>query len=205
MKLVKIAAEALFIAIAILVTAVGIVSYMNDDTASRPYMDDKEFVTKAMDITGAKLSPARKTVLIDTIVRVTDRVFQNDDQAKRQFIVIMAIESGLNPDISKSKVGAVGIAQIMPKYAQNFADLCELGQLSLPQDLENTEINMMLGACLFKSLINKFQNTSLAVIAYNSGQHSDAVSQLQKLTATKNTETAWYLAKFSYIAHLLGV
>lgn len=151
-----------------------------------------EYSIVVMDHCKVKHSAARKRILADQIGRIVGQQFQ-DRQHAQAFIALMCIESRFD-DGAQSPVGAVGISQLMPQYAQNFADICSIGKVER-RDLDNTEVNMRLGACFFKSLLVKFDgNVALALSAYNSGAASKTTAQLGQL-GSSNPETAGYLAR----------
>ena len=65
-----------------------------------------------------------------------------------------------------SRVGAVGLMQIMPLTAQELGDIRALDQT-------NPRINILTGARFLRILINRFQgNLVLAIAAYNAGPSS---------------------------------
>jgi hypothetical protein len=98
-------------------------------------------------------------------------------------------------------MGATGVAQIMPKYAKEFASLCNLGELG-PNDVEDTFLNLTLGACLFSHLLKQTSNSMIALAAYNAGERSSAVKELIRL-GTMNLETANYVAKNAYLREVM--
>jgi len=81
---------------------------------------------------------------------------------------VMRRESLFDP-LAKSKVGALGLMQIMPSTARRVAK--SLG-LKRPRQADILEIenNINLGTQYFKSVLNRFENNvSLAAAAYNAG------------------------------------
>lgn len=160
-------------------------------------VDDREVLLETtvhiMDVCGAKLSPARGAILAQQIVRVL--MDRTGNQAQREaFVSLLCIESKFDT-AAKSPVGATGVAQVMPALAQNFADICSLGQLS-PNDINDVEVNLQLGSCLFFSLLERFNgNVALALSAYNSGADSKTTKAVSNL-GTGHVETGWYIAKY---------
>jgi len=115
--------------------------------------------------------------LVFVINKVFDRVFYN------KYVQSSAIEFKLDPALifsviseesrfnnsAASKVGAVGLMQIMPKTSKEIAN--ELGIKNFDiQMLGNPEINIRLGSCYLKKLIVWYDgNLILALSAYNAG------------------------------------
>lgn len=157
-----------------------------------------EFALLMMDIVGADLSPMRRKVLARTIVRVTGEIFEGYNH-REAFIGLVAQESRFNAN-AKSPVGATGLAQIMPQYAPDFAKLCGLNDFK-PADLVDVELNLYLGACFYRDLLeNKLINGNpvAAQTAYNSGQNGAALKNLLAQRAITNTETSNYSTMISY-------
>lgn len=161
-----------------------------DDT-----LTTREFTVKLMKRCNAKLSEARTEVLLDQLVRVVHQRFDNTDD-RQAFLMLLCIESAFNQE-AKSPVGALGIAQLMPQYAQGFAKLCGYGTLDA-KDIQDTEVNLHLGACLFKDLLKVTGNTYLAAASYNAGGASASVKNLKDLKAAV-PETANYVAKLAIL------
>lgn len=155
----------------------------------------KDFVSGIMTRCRADLSPARAEILRDQITRIAVKRIEGKE-AQQAFIFILCIESKYN-QAAKSPVGAVGMAQLMPKYAPDFAKHCGLGELR-PDDINDSEINLHLGACFFNSLVKETGNVYLAAAAYNSGLASSSVKNLKALGAPV-PETAAYVAKVAYL------
>jgi soluble lytic murein transglycosylase-like protein len=87
----------------------------------------------------------------------------------------------------------------MPQYAKEFAAKCGINDLD-QADLEVAEINLMVSACRFRTLLEIFDGqVSLALVAYNAGQSSNQVKQLQELKNLSTVETSSYLSKFMYL------
>lgn len=158
-----------------------------------------DFIDKVMAKVKADISPLKKEILIDKVIRVSNKYFKTV-QDKQSFVIILSIESKFNQE-SKSSVGAVGIGQLMPKYFQDFAKQCQLKVNN--NDIYDIDVNLAVSACHFNQLIKENNSTLLAVAAYNAGLHSHAVKGLKKLT-TINQETSNYVAKFAFVKESLG-
>jgi soluble lytic murein transglycosylase len=80
---------------------------------------------------------------------------------------VMRQESGFRPAV-RSRVGAVGLLQLMPTTAEKVAE--ELGEKVEPQELTRAHTNVRLGAAYLRKLIDTFQGSvPLALAAYNAG------------------------------------
>jgi hypothetical protein len=156
----------------------------------------EEFTLKVMDTCKAQLSEVKQKILAGQIARVGLEKF-TDRRHQEAFVLLVCIESKFQAN-AKSKVGAVGLTQIMPQYAQEFAEKCGLGKLD-KEDLIDSEVNLRIGACNLRSLIARFDgNVSLAFAGYNSGASSPTTKKMASL-AEANIETANYVAKYSIL------
>ena len=81
---------------------------------------------------------------------------------------VMRRESLFDP-FAKSRVGALGLMQLMPSTAKNVAN--SLGMKKLNQsDILKVDNNINLGTKYFRTVMNRFDNNvSLAAAAYNAG------------------------------------
>jgi len=155
------------------------------------------YVLTQMKIVNARMSSIRKQVIARQIVTTTMDIFESQEHRK-QFVTLIAIESKFNPK-AKSHVGAVGIGQVMPQYAKEFAAKCGINDLDT-DDLEIAEVNLTVSACRFRELLEIFKGqVSLALVAYNAGANSNQVKQLQELRNLSTVETSSYLSKFMYL------
>lgn len=81
--------------------------------------------------------------------------------------IIFAIiknESNFENEISSNK-GAKGLMQLMEATAKEVADILQLEYINL----SDAEINIQLGTKYFSMLYQKYNNTELALAAYNAG------------------------------------
>jgi hypothetical protein len=159
----------------------------------------KDFTFKAMETCGVDFSVARKNTLANTIAQVIPSYIK-ERKEQELFVILLCVESKYD-NKGKSSAGAVGIAQILPKYAQNFSNLCNMGDLR-QGDAEDLLINLSLGACLFNSLHLELKSSMLSFAAYNAGLRSDAVRSMAGL-GTMNKETANYVAKAAFLKEKL--
>jgi hypothetical protein len=187
----------LFIVAAALTScSVGNATNIERQEISSKETDLADFTIRVMDTCRAPLSEARKGILSRQISRIAKEKFTTRSH-QEAFILLICIESKFQAT-ARSKVGAVGLTQLMPQYAQEFASRCELGKIET-KDLEDSEMNLRIGACNLRHLIGTFDgNISLAFAGYNSGASSPTTKKMAKL-AEANTETANYVAKYSIL------
>lgn len=157
----------------------------------------RETIQRLMKLVKTDISDMSQKVITDTIVRVTKERFETFEE-RRTFAIVLAIESKFRRE-AKSPVGATGIAQVMPQYAEEFAKKCNLLAFK-KDDLVDSEINMTIGACQFKALMAEMNNNIAAVlVAYNAGPNSASLKQLKTLANMTNTEPSSYVAKYFYL------
>lgn len=80
---------------------------------------------------------------------------------------IIKAESNFKDD-AKSNSNAIGLMQVMLSTAQEMGESLEIEQIT-EEKLYNPEINIKIGVKYFKSLLEKYNNYNLAIIAYNAG------------------------------------
>ena len=150
-----------------------------------------------MQMVETKLSKTAQNVIAKSIVNVSMEIFSNQEERK-QFVVLVGIESKFNPK-AHSGAGAVGLTQVIPKYAKEFGAQCGMGDVTR-DDLDNHDINLLVGACRFKALLDSLNsNVALALVAYNAGQNSNQLKQLKSLSNITNVETSSYIAKYTFL------
>lgn len=150
-----------------------------------------------MKMVETKLSRTAQNVIAKSIVNTSMEIFSTQEERK-QFVVLVGIESKFNPK-ARSSAGAIGLTQVIPKYAKEFAAKCGMDDVT-SEDLENQDINLLVGACRFKALLDKLNsNVALALVAYNAGQSSNQLKQLQSLNNITNIETSSYVAKYTFL------
>ena len=154
------------------------------------------FTFLMMDVVNADLSTLRRQILARTLVRVTGEIFA-EYRHREAFIGIVAQESKFAAAV-KSPAGAVGISQILPQYAGDFARLCGLSDFK-SQDLMDVELNMYLGACFYRDLLEKLGgNTTSAQVAYNGGLYGAGLKALLSQKNIANQENSNYPVQISY-------
>lgn len=150
-----------------------------------------------MKMVETKLSRTAQNVIAKSIVNTSMEIFSTQEERK-QFVVLVGIESKFNPK-ARSSAGAIGLTQVIPRYAKEFATKCGMDDVT-SEDLENQDINLLVGACRFKALLDKLNsNVALALVAYNAGQSSNQLKQLQSLNNITNIETSSYVAKYTFL------
>jgi hypothetical protein len=166
---------------------------------SQKLSDDERlgsFTLLMMDIVKADLSSLRRQILARTLVRVTGEIF-TDYRHREAFVGIVAQESRFSAS-AKSSAGATGIAQLMPQYASDFARLCGLSDFK-QADLLDVELNLYLGACYYRDLLEKLGgNTTSAQVAYNGGLYGAGLKSLLAQQNISNTENSNYPTQISY-------
>ena len=155
------------------------------------------YATLMMKMVETKQSNAARNTIAKAIVNVSMEIFSSQEERK-QFVVLVGIESKFSPK-AKSGAGAVGLTQVIPKYAQEFGAKCGLNDVTR-EDLDLIDVNLLVGACRFKALLDKLNsNVALALVAYNAGANSDQLKQLKTLNNITNVETSSYVAKYTFL------
>lgn len=171
--------------------------------ASRSPIPTPVLTSEVLEVMAAchvKLSPPRQVAMARQVARVAAETFSKEQEAKSWFS-LLCIESRYE-NSSVSSAGAIGLSQLMPNYSQHFSDACGLGKLEAG-DIKDPELNLRLGACLFRDLLREFEgNTALALSGYNSGAGSGTT---KKLAAGGNgvEETNGYLARHYVLSEKL--
>lgn len=118
---------------------------------------------------------------------------------------VMRRESLFDP-LAKSRVGALGLMQLMPYTARSVAK--SLG-LKRPRqaDILNIDYNIKLGTKYFKTVLNQFDdNVSLAAAAYNAGPRNVKkwLPEKETLAADLWVETVPFKETRNYIQAVLA-
>lgn len=83
---------------------------------------------------------------------------------KNVIFAIIKNESNFENEVSSNK-GAKGLMQLMEATAEEVAEILEIEDI----DLSDAKINIQLGTKYFSMLYKKYNNTELALAAYNAG------------------------------------
>lgn len=188
----------LLLAMAMLLLSCNLNSIVPTANVQKPSDDERlgNFTLLMMDIVQADLSTLRRQILARTLVRVTGEIF-TDYHHREAFVGIVAQESRFSAG-AKSPAGATGIAQLMPQYASDFARLCGLSDFK-QADLMDVELNLYLGACYYRDLLEKLGgNVTSAQVAYNGGLYGAGLKSLLAQKNISNTENSNYPTQISY-------
>lgn len=179
------------------------VSSVNDDYNSSQLLLPSQkddlilFIKKAFQFCNTNNISEFKLKLLENYILTVANSYFTTQEHKEAFILLLCIESKFNNTV-KSSAGAIGIAQVMPKFAKEFLSECGITETLMEHEVSDFFVNIHIGACRFKTLLEKHNNISLALAAYNSGAYSQSVKKL-KTIQTGHPETMAYLAKFSYL------
>jgi len=121
--------------------------------------------------------------------------FPDSAKARTYWLILLCMESGFNPKAGPSPAGAIGIGQIMPQYAKEFAAYCRIAPPS-PKKLARIDINLAISSCRWSELFDMFNgNVALALASYNAGPNSNDIERIKRNgTRSINRETMGYLA-----------
>jgi len=114
----------------------------------------------------ARLQQLDPNISEDTIAKLVTSIvyFSNIYNIDPELVIaIMVTESNLNTQ-AISKVGAIGLMQVMPLWVE------QLDWLESPADLLQMDKNIRAGTFIYRSYLDKFNgNHQLALLAYNKG------------------------------------
>jgi hypothetical protein len=157
------------------------------------------YLDATLELVPPKGTTAQVKYTKDMILRVSKKVFGRDIETAKNFITLLAIESRFDVR-AKSSAGAIGLAQVIARFAPEFGSRC--GLVFESQDMDVPELNVTAGACQFKYLVEKHGSTSLALVAYNAGTYSKSVKSMKVMSGVSNLETANYVTKHTYVKEL---
>ena len=103
-----------------------------------------------------------------------------------------------------SKKGAIGLMQILPSTAQEVANKLQIEDYK-NELLYNADMNILIGCCYLRTLIDKFGNEELALLSYNAGpttvirwlRNEKYSNDGKKITSIPYSETRNYLKKIN--------
>ena len=67
-----------------------------------------------------------------------------------------------------SNAGALGLMQLLPSTAQDMADILNIAEFT-PEDLYTPATNIRLGSLYLSTLLNRYNDLTTALFAYNAG------------------------------------
>jgi len=144
-----------------------------------------------------KLSDGKKQILARAIVRVSNDIFETDEN-KKAFITVLAIESSFQR-FAQSPTGPKGYAQLARASFHEAMKDCGVDNLK-DDDVWETDFNLYAGACYFRKVLEKFNGDPYAaIVAYNQGPNSDSAKTYAKHGWIENTEALKYVARFSFL------
>jgi soluble lytic murein transglycosylase len=135
-------------------------------------------------------------------VEVIEQQSQRHDLNPLLVTALIRQESRFEPDI-KSKVGAVGLMQMMPKTGAWAAQNLNLKTYTL----ENPDDNIKLGTWFLDQIHRTFKNNSLlAVASYNAGQGNMAkwMQQRKSMDPDEFVEAIPYDETKDYVKQVFG-
>lgn len=84
-------------------------------------------------------------------------------------LALIKVESGWDAD-AESRAGARGLMQVMPETAQHVVDAGMLGEKTAdPGKLDDPEHNIRIGTAYLGYLMERFDDKTIALAAYNGG------------------------------------
>jgi len=95
---------------------------------------------------------------------------ENYDLDAALIAAVIYRESKFDPD-AESRSGAIGLMQLLPSTAEGIA-LNTGGERFVVRDLYDPEINVRYGSFYLRRLLRKYDDTRLALAAYNAGQRN---------------------------------
>lgn len=154
------------------------------------------FTRETMKVCKAKMSEGKEILLAKQIARIAEERLEGRTH-QEAFVLLICIESRFDGN-ARSKVGAIGLTQVMPKLVPDFAKACGIGEITAV-DAADSETNLTLGACVFRSLLDRFNgNVTLSLAGYNSGPDSPTTRKMGALQMG-HPETAGYVAAFAML------
>ena len=108
-----------------------------------------------------------------------DEIIKNVKKVNPLLIAALIRQESAFQDAAKSRVGAMGLMQLMPATARLYDRKLKKGSLMIP------EVNLRIGIHYFELLVDRYQgDVELALAAYNAG--AEVVDRWQKRYPVKN-------------------
>jgi hypothetical protein len=181
----------------------------------REFRKQRLFVTRIRSRSRSRFQPDRATPTLNAD-RWSDLCGPDDgagreliEELNRQIVVpVRVVSSELQRRLQHVEgeeahpAGAIGLAQVMPAYSREFGKNCGVKDFK-DSDLTDPELNLTIGACIFRALIIAYKgNLGAVLVAYNAGGASLSMKQLQSLNNITNDETPRYVTRFFYLDQL---
>ena len=118
----------------------------------------------------ATLAPMRLQVETEQLERILQSVHDNAQRFDLDPVMLLAVihvESRFDPGAVSSK-GAMGLMQIRPSTAREVAGSLGI-ELTADEQLFDPELNILLGSCYLRYLVDRFDDHHIALSAYNAG------------------------------------
>jgi len=123
----------------------------------------------------APLSPATLASMqprleLEQLERILESVHDSALRFDLDPVMILAVihvESRFDPEAVSPK-GAMGLMQILPDTAREVADSLGI-ELTTDDELHDPELNILLGSCYLRYLVDRFDDHHIALAAYNAG------------------------------------
>ena len=118
----------------------------------------------------ATLAPMRLQVETEQLERILQFVHDNAQRFDLDPVMLLAVihvESRFDPGAVSSK-GAMGLMQIRPTTAREVAGSLGI-ELTADEQLFDPELNILLGSCYLRYLVDRFDDHHIALSAYNAG------------------------------------
>jgi hypothetical protein len=165
-------------------------------------LDDRlgQYAINMMYRSGAqnRLSKGKMQILARSIVRVANDIFPESEQKRRDFVMVLAIESGFNR-FAQSPTGPKGYGQLARASFHEGMRECGMSDMH-DEDVWETDLNLYAAACYFKKmLISADNDTGLAVISYNQGSNSESAKSYKKSGDMTQLEPLRYLSKITFL------
>lgn len=144
------------------------------------------------------LSKGMMLMLARSIVRVANDIFPEEEQKRKDLVMVLSIESGFKR-FAQSPTGPKGYGQLARATFHEALKDCGVSDLK-DEDVWETDLNLYAAACYFKKMLNSSDNdTGLAAVSYNQGSNSDSAKSYKKYGDMKELEPLRYLTKITFL------
>jgi hypothetical protein len=162
------------------------------ETVSKPQVNLKPTIERALDLSKPNISPAKRQMLVKMLDHIAMDVFV-EHRHREYWIALLGVESRYD-GTAKSPVGALGLGQLLPQYRNDFGKTCGIIEVA-EIDVRDDYTNAYLSACYFRYLIETLGNSvPLALTAYNAGPNSHSLKSVNNGGAPVK-ETSDYVTK----------